>query len=270
MTRKFRLTYQILGCALTIFHYLTYAKRFQEINPEATAMVCFFVSAKIHFYSINPASIIEVIKKIIAEKGEGPTIIRIQPKEFCKREVEVYGILGFAIQISTPFEYFETFLKTEMGKKYKKEILLRKFVMKFILESYQKPISIYYHPKIILYACLILGIDFVSKDYKPIIDSIPEEEINLVKSCIIDIWDAVGLKPSIHGLIEENFKENQPNEENSDKKSSNEGIINNETVVKDETSGQNINQDQSNEDGMLLEKNLEESCSDPNFLSDDD
>ena len=82
---------------------------------------------------------------------------------------------------------------------------MKNFCFNLINDTYTRPLSIYYHPKIIYLSCLIFSLKFLEYDYD-INELLKNENIDLIAECMEKIYH-----------IYSKFIEDNSNKKNNDK-----------------------------------------------------
>ena len=147
------------------------------------------MSLKIQIITINLKQLIKDYKEYIKnnnfpEKKTNP--------DFIKYEVKLFSQLGFDLDIETPFRCFYHYFYFKFVPNNKEENVkmdkVKNFCFNLINDSYTRPLSIYYHPKIIYLSCLILTLKFLEYKEYDINNLIKDEKIDVLTECMEKIY----------------------------------------------------------------------------------
>lgn len=176
------------GIAMTLFHYYTCFKSPRDLDPIEICFACLYMSAKIQFLNFP-------LNKFIAEFKEYtkniPEYNKKPEPDFIRYEIELYSLLGYDLDIETPFHMFYCLLPNfyelfPSMKDDKKISSLKNFCFNLLNDTYVKPLCIYFHPKIICLSCIIFSVRFLefNEEECNISDLIKGEDINLIIDCM--------------------------------------------------------------------------------------
>ena len=224
------------GIAMTLFHYYVCFNDLRSIDRIEICFACLYMSSKIQFYNYPISNFINDYRNYIKDK---PNYQKKPDPDFIKYEIQLYSQLGYDIDIETPFHFFydslESFFKkfpfmrdkTKMDK-------LKHFCFNLLIDTYTRPLSIYYHPKIIYLSCLIFSLKFLEFNECDINLLIKDENIDLIKDCMEKILQIYSR------FLEDNTNKNKNNNNiNNDDKD-----INNKN--NNEKNDENINENNNN------------------------
>ena len=111
--------------------------------------------------------------------------------DFVKYEIQLYSQLGYDLDIETPYYHYYLNLPSiynRFPKLKEKNDKIKCFCFNLIDDTYTRPLSIYYHPKIIFLSCFIFTIKFLDlNDYIDIDKLIEGENLDLIGECMENI-----------------------------------------------------------------------------------
>ena len=178
------------GISMTFFYYYICFNDLKSIDKVELAFACFFMSTKILFlnYKINKLTddYKEYIKKKLNyEKKSEP--------DFIKYEIQLYSQLGYDLDIETPYHMYyynlPNFLKKYPAFTQEKNMKIKFFLFNLIDDTYTRPLSLYYHPKIIYLSCLIFTVKFLEFNDINIEKIVEGENLDLIAECMENIYD---------------------------------------------------------------------------------
>ena len=116
--------------------------------------------------------------------------------------------MGYDLDIETPFHVFYEMINSVFalypflnnGETFLK---LKNFCFNLINDTYTRPLSIYYHPKIICLSCLIFSLKFLEFECD-ISKLIKDEKVDLIAECMEKIYQIYSR------FIEDNKASNVP------------------------------------------------------------
>jgi hypothetical protein len=170
-----RLPLDIFGTSMTLFHYYSYYKSFREIDKIQLAIASLFLGCKLHSIFLN----IDEAKKDYKEQSNGNS----QPFDVVRYEVELLYILGFDLDISTPYAYIATYARKMDIQDSEKVIAL---AFNLTNDSYRRPFCVHFSSKQIALASLYLAINMLNEQGFSI-ECLPDVERynkNEIKKCI--------------------------------------------------------------------------------------
>ena len=146
-----KLSHAIYGISMTFFHYYICFNDFRRIDKIELAFACFYMSSKVQFLNFPLKELIANYKEYIKNK---PNYEKKSEPDFIKYEIQLYSLLGYDLDIETPYQmyynslqnFFEKFPNLKNLEKIEK---IKGFCFNLINDTYTRPLSIYYHPKII-------------------------------------------------------------------------------------------------------------------------
>jgi len=180
-----RFNHSTFGIAMTLFHYYICFNDIRTIDINEISYACLYMTFKIQFRNMSYISLKNECKK--ETKNGEPDLI--------KYEIRLYSQLGYDLDIETPFQFFDNLIPNAIAKfpqLQNKIPNLRKFCFNLISDTYSRPLSIYYHPKIIYLSCLILSLSFLEYDFDLNV-LLQGENVDLVAECmdkITQIYDS--------------------------------------------------------------------------------
>ena len=174
------------GIAMTFFHYYICFNEIRTIDRIEISFACFYLSLKTQFYFIPLKEIINDYNKYIKDKlGKEKN----QNPDFIKYEIQLYSQLGYDLDIETPFQFFftEFYFNSHINDKEKLK-KIKNFCFNLIYDTYTRPLSIYFHPKIIYLSCLIFTLKFLEYNEIDIKKLIKDENLDLIGECMEKIY----------------------------------------------------------------------------------
>ena len=187
-SKKFR--HSIFGISMTLFQYYIIFNDTRLIDKFELAFACFYMSSKIQIINIPLNDFIKEYKEFIKNK------LKIEVKtdpDFVKYEIQLYSQLGYDLDIETPYDHFYSNMPSiynRFPRLLEKKEKIKFFCFNLIDDTYTRPLSIYYHPKIIFLSCFIFTIKFLDlNDYINIEKLIEGENIDLIGECMENIND---------------------------------------------------------------------------------
>ena len=189
------LNHSTYGISMTLFHYYIAINNYHNIDKYELAFACFYMSSKIQMINLSIKEIIKKYNEYIKNKFGNEK--KPEP-DFVKYEIQLYSQLGYDLDFETPYDNYYKFItiflnKFPLMKKKKKIKKLKCLCFNLIDDTYQRPFSIYFHPKIIFLGCFIFSIKFLEFNECNDIGKIIEgENVDLIGECmefINDIYD---------------------------------------------------------------------------------
>ena len=183
-------SHSIYGLSMTLLHYFICFNEFRKIDKIEMAFACFFMTSKIQFLNYKIKDIVAKYKEYIQnklgyEKKEAP--------DFIKYEIQLFSQLGYDLDIETPYQMFyddkDKFLEKFPSLKPTDIDKIKNFCFNLIDDTYMRPLSIYYHPKIIYLSCIILTIKFLEMSECNIEKIVEGENVELIAECMEYIYD---------------------------------------------------------------------------------
>ena len=186
-----RYDHTTFGLSMTFFHYYICFNEYRRINTTELAFACFFMSTKIQFLNLEVKNLINDYNEYIKNK---PAQEKKTEPDFIKYEIQLYSQLGYDLDIQTPYQMYYIYLGTLIEKfpgmkNMEKLDKLKHFCFNLINDTYTKPLSIYYHPKIIYLSCIIFTIKFLDLNEIDIDKLLKGENLELIGECMEYIYD---------------------------------------------------------------------------------
>ena len=182
-----KLSHSIFGISMTLFQYFIIFNDTRLIDKFESAFACFYMSSKIQIINIPLNDFIKEYKEFIKNK-----LTKADP-DFVKYEIQLYSQLGYDLDIETPYDHFYYNLPNiykRFPRLMEKKEKIKFFCFNLIDDTYTRPFSIYYHPKIIFLSCFIFTIKFLDlNDYIDIGKLLEGENIDLIGECMEYIND---------------------------------------------------------------------------------
>ena len=185
-----RYDHTTFGLSMTFFHYYICFNDYRRINTTELAFACFFMSTKIQFFNLEVKNIIKDYNEYIKNK---PAQEKKTEPDFIKYEIQLYSQLGYDLDIETPYQMYYLYIRPLVEKfpgiKIEKLDKMKHFCFNLISDTYAKPLSIYYHPKIIYLSCIIFTIKFLDINEIDINKLLKDENLELIGECMEYIYD---------------------------------------------------------------------------------
>ena len=180
------------GIAMTLLHYYTSCfQSIRDFDPIEISFACLYMSSKIQFINYPLKKFVEQYKNYVKDK-QGYN--KKSDPDFIKYEIELYSLLGYDLDIETPYQFFYHMLPKfyalypDIKTKNDKLMQLKNFCFNLINDTYIKPFCIYYHPKIIYLSCLIFSLKFLQfEECSDLSLLIKEEKLELITECMDNI-----------------------------------------------------------------------------------
>ncbi len=206
--QKQRLDFITYGIAMTFFHYYVCFNDIKNMDRIQVCFACLYMSYKIQFINY-PLSILKKNYKDYLENEKIQGTDKKTEVDFIKYEIQLYSQLGYDLEIETPFNFFYNGIYSQFPFSNSKEGLeklekLKCFCFNLINDTYTRPLSIYFHPKIIYLSCLIFSIKFLEYNEIDINKLILNENVDLIAECMENIYQ-----------IYSRFIEDSPNKNNN-------------------------------------------------------
>ena len=193
------------GIAMTLFHYYICFNDIKSFDRIEICFACLYMSSKIQFFNIPLKDFIIDYKNYLKNNNK---LEKNNDPDFIKYEIQLYSQLGYDLDIETPFQFFYDYfyMKYPPNNKEEREKMdkIKNFCFNLINDTYTRPLSIYYHPKIIYLSCIILTIKFLEYNEFEINKLIKDEKIDLIGECMEKIY-----------LIYNRFIEDNSNKDNN-------------------------------------------------------
>ena len=190
------LNHTSFGIAMTFVHYYACFYDYRTIEKYELAFACFYMSTKVQFNFIKLPELIEECQNFINKNNPVNEQEKDKKKDLdlIKYEIQVYSLLGYDLDIETPYQMYYYNLKNLQDKF---QILknsdnlekMKTFCFNLITDTYTRPLSIYYHPKIIYLSCLIFTFKFLEFNECNIEKLVENENVDLIAECMENIND---------------------------------------------------------------------------------
>ena len=180
-------THMDYGIAMTLFHYYIFFNDIRNIDGIEICFACLYMTSKIQFYNIPLNEFVKDYKEYIKDK---PGYDKKPNPDFIKYEIQLYSQLGYDLDIETPYQcFYQNFYSTHINNNNKEKIdKVKHFCYNLINDTYTRPLSIYYHPKIIYLSCLIYSLKFLEYNEFDINKILQNEKEDLVAECMEKIY----------------------------------------------------------------------------------
>jgi hypothetical protein len=229
ITRIYPCDHNTYGIAMTLFHYYICFNNIRNLDTIEICFACFYMASKIQFRNISLKDLTSKYKNYIKENNAPE---KEKNPDFIKYEIQLYSQLGYDLDIETPYQFFYNYFYYKYPHNTKEEIekmtKIKNFCFNLINDTYTRPLSIYYHPKIIYLSCIILSLKFLEYNEFEINELIKNEKIDLIVECMEKIYGIY------YRFIEDNSNiNNNINNSNNDNQKNNSGIkeINNNNII---------------------------------------
>ena len=187
-----KMSHATYGISMTFIHYYICFNEIRRIdNKIELAFACFFMSSKVQFLNFKLKDLISDYNEYIKDK---PSYEKKQEPDFIKYEIQLYSLLGYDLDIETPYQMFYTYLQN-LNNKYpilnnqEKYSKIKYFCFNLIDDTYTRPFCIYFHPKIIYLSCIIFTFKFLEYNDFNIEKIIEGENLDLIAECMDNIND---------------------------------------------------------------------------------
>ena len=214
ITIKNALDHTTYGIGMTLFHYYICFNDIRNIDKVEICYACLYMSLKIQFVK-DAHRIIEDYIQSNKERqvNEKPDLI--------KYEILLYSQLGYDLDIETPFHFFysmvpyiiQIFPSINTMVKLDK---LKHFCFNLLSDTYTRPLSIYYHPKIIFLSALLYTIRFLDFTDCDINKLIKNENLDLISECMEKIYQIFSRYIEDNTNTNKNVNTNKDNKNNND------------------------------------------------------
>lgn len=154
------------------------------MDRHQLAVACVYLGCKLQNSFISIDDTIIEYNKI---KNPPNTMNNIKPvvPDLVKYEIEILNLLGFEIDIETPFAILTHYCEKQLVSNNKKDI--DRLAFNILNDSYRRPLCVYFTPKTIALACLAISL-YVNED-KYSFDSLSEFEKDFDKNEVISCVD---------------------------------------------------------------------------------
>ena len=188
-----KLTLEIFGVSMTLFHYYSYYKSFREFDRIQLAITCFYLGCKLQGTFISTE---EALKEYIILKNNQPS----GSFDIIKYEVEMLNFLGFSIDIETPYYYISSYI--EKLKNLPDRDKIQNLCFNLVNDSYRRPYCLYYTAKEIALSCLFISITVCNQNFS--FDQLGEVEANYnkneVSNCIEHMYNLFNDRLHLHTI----------------------------------------------------------------------
>lgn len=176
--------HEILGIAMTLFHYYTYIKSLREIDPIELSVACVYLALKIQFLYIPMDQVIDMYNAIKKDKND--TFKKKNP-DFIKYEIEIYSFLGYDLDIETPYNWYYKLISIQMGEVFMTDEA-KNLLFNLINDIYRNPICLFYHPKVIMISSMIMIARFIEMKDIDFSNLLKVEKIEDIVACMNQIF----------------------------------------------------------------------------------
>ncbi len=169
-------TQEIFGVAMTLFHYYTYFKSFNEYDRCEIAVSCVFLACKIEFSFLKADEAKQIFLEI--KKSQTGRISNINP-DLTKFEVDILSFVGYDMDIKTPHKYFYTYFQKNLPN-HLRDPKFCNIGMKIINDAFRTNLCIFFPPKYIAIGAIFLSLKLSSEeDYTVKMLATWDQSINL-------------------------------------------------------------------------------------------
>jgi hypothetical protein len=172
--------HEIYGIAMTLCHYYYYYKSFREFDRLELSVACVYVACKMKLILIPMEAVVDMYKKKKEEQG---SVCKSELPDFLKYEIEMYKILGFDLEIDTPYNWFYIYEREPKWKCFSDE-KVKNVLFNIINDTYRKALCLYYHSKIIMVSAMLFTIKFLEMKDVDKEMLIKDLDINELKECM--------------------------------------------------------------------------------------
>lgn len=148
-----KLSQSILGVACTLFHYYTYYKSFRDFDRTQLAVTCVFLSSKLQNWFIPVEEAFVEYNNIKNAKFVNNT----DKFDIVKQEIEILNLLGFEIDIETPYTFLEKYFDCNNFNNKQKNINIEKLAYNIINDTYRRPLCIYFPANILALSAIYIA-----------------------------------------------------------------------------------------------------------------
>ena len=186
-----KLSHTIHGISMTFFHYYICFNEIRRIdNKIELAFACFFMATKVQFLNFKLKDLISIYNNYIKDK---PYYDKKPEPDFIKYEIQLYSLLGYDLDIETPYQMFYSLIQNLFNKypmiKDPEKNKIKNFCFNLIDDTYTRPLCIYFHPKIIYLSCLIFTFKFLEFNEINVEKIVEGENLDLIAECMENIND---------------------------------------------------------------------------------
>jgi hypothetical protein len=160
---------------MTLFHYYTYFKSFREFDKIQLAVASVFLGCKLHSIFLNIEEAHKDYNELKASSLGMNGSLNQMPFDVVKFEIELLNILGFELEIPTPYGYIIEYARKLKLIDTEKERIIN-IAFNIAHDSYRRPVSVYYTPKQIALACLYIAINLTHEEGMQV-SELPNAEI---------------------------------------------------------------------------------------------
>ena len=185
-----QMSHTIYGIAMTLFHYIVcFNSNLKSIDFIEIPFACFYMATKIQFFDFNLKELIKDYKENIKKNNLNE---KKNDPDFIKYEIQLYSQLGYDLDIETPYQIYYNMIPILCNKfqgikdKFRE---LKVFCFNLINDTYIRPLSLYFHPKIIFWSCFIFSIKFLEINDVDLNKLIEGENHKLIAECMEHIND---------------------------------------------------------------------------------
>jgi hypothetical protein len=165
----------VFGTSMTLFHYYTYFKSFREFDKIQLAVASVFLGCKLHSIFLNIEEAHKDYNELKASSLGMNGSLNQMPFDVVKFEIELLNILGFELEIPTPYGYIIEYARKLKLIDTEKERIIN-IAFNIAHDSYRRPVSVYYTPKQIALACLYIAINLTHEEGMQV-SELPNAEI---------------------------------------------------------------------------------------------
>lgn len=179
LAKKLKRSVNIVNSAMVYFLKYTRIYSFTNINKYLVASSCFLLAAKCRNEPIPLEYLVELYiycEAKRANKDSNINISRTMKDQYADRikqqEFELVYEIGFDTEIDLPYTYIAQFATTDLGKAFART-RGSKCAYMFMNDSFLTTCSLYYPPKYVAAACLLMAYIYIKTK-----DQLPGDELN--------------------------------------------------------------------------------------------
>ena len=159
-------------------------------NKIELAFACFFMATKVQFLNFKLKDLISIYNNYIKDK---PYYDKKPEPDFIKYEIQLYSLLGYDLDIETPYQMFYSQTQNLFNKypmiKDPERNKIKNFCFNLIDDTYTRPLCIYFHPKIIYLSCIVFTFKFLEFNEINVEKIVEGENLDLIAECMENIND---------------------------------------------------------------------------------
>lgn len=136
---------------MTLFHYYTFLKSFNEFDRAEVAISCVFLANKIEFTFLQKEEAINIFRRYRKDNKE---------PDLTKFEIDVLSFIGFDMEIKTPYHSVNRYINKYWPKLTNNYEFLN-LCMKLVNDSYRGKMCIFFPAKYIALASIYVSFNLL-------------------------------------------------------------------------------------------------------------